>query len=55
MTSNHGTINGETKNNRVLEMVVMHWIYLEVLFQCITLTSYYNVKDIMRWDDKYSQ
>ena len=47
-TSNHSTINVETKNNRANKMKTLPSIHIDFLLHDITLTGYYNAKNICR-------
>ena len=53
MTGHDGSINVETKNNRVSEVTKLHSIQLEFTLQYITLTAYYIVKYIFRFTLQY--
>ena len=48
MTSDHSIIEVETENNGI-KMSMSHSIHLGFILHYITLTSYYIVKDTLRW------
>ena len=47
-TSNHSTINVETKNNRVNKMTTLLSTHIDSKLHDITLTGYYNAKNTFR-------
>ena len=48
ITNNDGTINVETKNNRVNKMTKLNSIHVELTLKKIKHTHYYFVKDTFR-------
>ena len=48
ITNNQSTINVKIKNNRVNKMKTLPSIYTQFILHYITLTNYYNAKNIFR-------